>query len=61
MNKLLEIVVGLILLLLPIYMWIVNSWGLGDAAVMVFKGLLVWVLIFVGLLFIALGINDLRE
>ena len=60
MNKLLEILIGLVLLLVPIYAWIVNWGGLGSAALVVFKGLIVWILIFVGLLFLALGINDLR-
>jgi len=61
MNKFIEILVGLVLLVAPIYAWIVNLWGFGDAALMVLKGGVVWGLVFVGLLFLILGISDLRE
>lgn len=60
MNKLLEILIGLVLLLVPIYVWIVNVWGFGTAALIVLKGGAMWGLILLGLLFLALGINDLR-
>lgn len=61
MNKFLELLVGLIFLLVPIYAWIVNFWGVGDSAVFFFKGGLVWVLILIGIVFILLGISDFRE
>ncbi|MEI6058662.1 MAG: hypothetical protein WCP89_02725 [archaeon] len=61
MNKFLEILLGLILLIVPIYGWIVNMWGVGAAATTFFKGGLVWMLILIGALFLMLGISDLKE
>jgi len=63
MNKWIEILLGLILVLAPIYDWMANftGWGLGEAALTFFKGGLVWLLILIGLLFLMLGISDLRE
>ncbi len=56
-----EILLGLILLIAPIYAWIVNMWGAGAAATTFFKGGLVWLLILIGALFLMLGISDLKE
>ncbi|GAI17568.1 unnamed protein product, partial [marine sediment metagenome] len=63
MNKWIELLVGLVLVILPIYSWIANpwEWGLGTAAFEFFKGGLVWFVIMVGLLFLLLGISDLKE
>lgn len=61
MNKWLELLVGLILLLVPIYAWITNLWGFGAAALSFLQGGLVWLLLLVGLLFIILGISDLKD
>ena len=61
MNKFIEILAGLILLVAPIYAWITDFWGLGEAALLVLKGGVVWGLIMVGLLFLILGISDLKE
>jgi hypothetical protein len=61
MNKWLEILLGLILVIAPIYAWLVNYWGLGAAALTFFKGGLVWLIIIIGLLFLMLGISDLKE
>jgi hypothetical protein len=63
MNKWLEILLGLILLVVPIALVLpgmpLDSWGL--AALEVLKGGIVWIVIFVGLLFLMLGISDLKE
>ena len=56
-----ELLVGLILVIAPIYAWIANIWLVGDAALVLFKGGVVWMLILVGLLFLLLGISDLKE
>ena len=65
MNKWLEIFFGLILVVASIYV----SWGInyplgwhnfGTAAIQVLKGAIVWVVILVGLLFVMLGISDLK-
>ena len=60
MNKWLELLLGLILLIAPIVLWIINFWGLGSAALIFFKGGLVWAVIMMGVLFIMLGISDLK-
>jgi hypothetical protein len=64
MNKFVEILVGLILLIAPIYIWVDGSllgWGMGEAALVVLKGGVMWGLILIGLLFLILGISDLKD
>jgi hypothetical protein len=61
MNKFIEILAGLVLLLAPIYAWIINLWGFGDAALLVLKGGIVWGLLFIGIVFLILGISDLKS
>jgi len=63
MNKWAEILLGLILVIAPIYDWMTNytGWGLGPAALTFLKGGLVWMFILIGLLFLMLGISDLKE
>lgn len=61
MNKWLEILLGLILLILPIISWTTNYWGMGEAALTFLKGGLVWMVLFIGLLFLIIGISDLKE
>jgi hypothetical protein len=61
MNKWMELLIGIILLIIPIYTWIVNMWGLGDAAIAFLKGGLVWFVLMLGFLFLMLGISDLKE
>lgn len=61
MNKWIEILLGLIFLNGAIFCWWTNFWSLGEAALAFFKGGLVWMVIFVGLIFIILGISDLKD
>jgi len=61
MNKWLEILVGLILIIAAVVAWISSFWGMGEAALIVLKGGILWLLIIVGLLFLLLGISDLKE
>lgn len=61
MNKFLELLVGLVFLLVPIYAWIVNFWDVGVSAMTFFKGGLVWLLILIGVAFVLIGISDFRE
>jgi hypothetical protein len=61
MNKWLEILVGLILIVAAVAVWGFNYEGFGVAALTFLKGGLVWMVILVGLLFLMLGISDLRE
>ena len=63
MNKWVEILLGLILLIVPIALVLpgmpLASWG--TSALEFLKGGIVWLVILVGLLFLMLGISDLRE
>jgi uncharacterized membrane protein len=62
MNKWLQILVGLILLVGGIYVgWGLNFWQFGDAALTVFKGGLMWAVLFLGLILVILGINNLKD
>ncbi len=66
MNKWAEILIGVILLNGVIFLawysgdWFGNLWNFKHAAWEFFKGGLVWMLIMVGLIFIVLGISDLK-
>ena len=60
MNKWLELLVGLILVIAPIALAIsYSSWG--QAALSFIKGGLVVFFVLIGLLFIMLGISDLKD
>ena len=61
MSKLFTVLIGLILLIVPVYSWIINLWGFGDAALALVKGGVVWVLIFVGLATLFSGISGLKD
>ena len=69
MNKWLELLLGLILLngiiilafLSQNWTWLNTSFNFWNAAWVFFKGGLVWFLIMIGLLFIMLGISDLKD
>ncbi len=62
MNRWLEILFGLILVVVPLALILPGMplavWGI--AALTVLKGAIVWILLLVGLLLIILGINDLK-
>ncbi|MDO8623053.1 MAG: hypothetical protein Q7R52_02310 [archaeon] len=60
MNKWIELLFGLILINLAVIAWWTNYWGFGEAALTFFKGGLVWFVIMIGLLFLLLGISDLK-
>lgn len=61
MNKWVELLFGLILIVGSIYVaWGMNLFHMGAAAVQFLKGGVVWVAILVGLLFVMLGISDLK-
>ena len=67
MNKWLEILIGLILVNVIIFLawysgtWFGSFWNFKHAAWEFFKGGLVWFGLMVGLMFILLGISDLKE
>jgi len=59
MNKWLELLLGLILLLVPVTLALNNVWGLGSAAWQLIKGAVVVGVALIGLMFIMLGISDM--
>jgi hypothetical protein len=61
MNKWFELLIGLIFVTGPVYIGLSNLWGLGDAALNFLKGGLVWFFVMLGLLFLMLGISDLKD
>jgi hypothetical protein len=66
MNKWLELLVGLILVVVPIWVWVASLgwgdfWNFGSSAWIVLKGLVIWGVLLVGFLFIMLGISDLKD
>jgi len=61
MNKWLEILLGLILIVGAIYGSWISFPALGLAALEFLKGGIVWFVILIGLLFLMLGISDLKE
>jgi hypothetical protein len=61
MNKWLEILVGVILVIAAVCAWLTNFWEMGQAALLFLKGGIIWLLIIVGLLFLMLGLSDLKE
>jgi len=66
MNKWLEILVGLVLVVASVLVWAYSPgwgafWNFGTAAWEFLKGGLIWLVILVGLLFLMLGISDLKE
>ena len=65
MNKWVEILIGLILVIAAAIVWAVSpQWGdflnFGNAAWEFLKGGIIWFVILIGLLFLMLGISDLR-
>jgi len=65
MNKWTEILLGLILIVAAVLVWGYSySWGFwnfGDASWEFLKGGVVWFVIMIGLLFLMLGLSDLKE
>lgn len=69
MNKWMELMLGLILVVAAILVWGYSAnwelWGIsfdfGTAAWQVLKGAIIWVVIMIGLLFLMLGISDLKD
>jgi hypothetical protein len=61
MNKWLELLTGLVLVILAILGWALLPGGWGQAALTFLKGGIIWLVILVGLLFLMLGLSDLKE
>jgi len=61
MNKWFELLMGLVLITLSVYVIGMNLLGVGTAALIFLKGGAAWFIIMIGLLLIILGISDLKE
>ena len=62
MNKWIELLLGLILLIGSIVVaFYLKLWGMDVAAIEFLKGGVFWFVAMIGLLFIMLGISDLKE
>jgi len=69
MNKWAEILLGLILVIGVIlvayvsqdWFWLGASWNFWNAAWVFLKGGVFWLIMMIGLLFLMLGISDLRD
>lgn len=61
MNKYLEILIGLILLLVPLYTWIIDWASFGTAALLFLKGGLIWLILGIGAIFLVMGLSDLKD
>lgn len=61
MNKWIQILTGLVLLVAVIIIAGFNIWSFGSAALVVLKGGVIWMFALLGLLFLLIGINELRE
>ena len=61
MKKISEILGGLIFLIIPIYLWIINWNDFGVSALSFLKGGIMWLTIIIGTIILILGINDLKE
>lgn len=66
MNKWTEILLGLILIIGSVLVWTFSYqwgdfWNFGSAAWEFLKGGAVWFVVMIGLLFLMLGISDLKE
>lgn len=65
MNKWTELIAGLLLVIVPIWIafysqaW--EAWNFWSAAGTFFKGGLFWAIVMIGVLFLLLGISDLKE
>ena len=61
MNKFIGILIGLIFLLVPIYAWIIDFAGFGDAALLFLKGGIMWILLLIGAVFLLIGLTSLKD
>ena len=61
MNSWSKLFLGLILVVITVYLWGMNLWGLGTSALMFLKGGISWLIILIGIGLIIIGINDLKE
>ena len=61
MNKYLEIIIGLIILVAGVSLAVLNIQGFGTAMLSVLKGGIGWLIVLVGIVLIGMGLGDLKD
>jgi len=61
MNKFITILIGLALLIVPIYAWIAYPSFLGAAALSFLVGGIIWLLILIGAVSLMIGLSSLKD
>ncbi len=61
MNKFIGILIGLVFLIVPIYVWIMDYRGFGTAALTFLKGGLVWMFLLIGAVLLLIGLSNLKD
>jgi hypothetical protein len=66
MNKWLEILIGLVLINISVYVILISHqwgafWNFGHAAWLFLKGGVLWSILLVGVLFVILGISNMKD
>ena len=61
MNKWFELFLGLVLIAVAVYVWGMNLYGFGQAALLFLKGGIIWFVIMISLILILLGISDIKD
>ena len=61
MNKLITILIGLILLVAPIYAWIIDFANFGTAALAFLQGGIMWLLLMIGAVSLLVGLSSLKD
>lgn len=59
-KGLFKIVLGIIIALIPIYLFLGNTWGLWTATWMLIKGGIALLVLLIGLIFILIGFSDIK-
>ena len=61
MNKIIGLLIGLVFLLVPIYVWIMDYPGFGTAALIFLKGGLIWLVLLIGVVSLIAGLSSLKD
>jgi len=61
MNKILQILIGLVLILAPVYTLIINWMGVGSAVLTLIKGGIILGILLIGIILLIIGIMGLKE
>tara|TARA_Y100000310_G_scaffold287867_1_gene313039 strand:- start:523 stop:708 length:186 start_codon:yes stop_codon:yes gene_type:complete len=61
MNKYLEIIIGLLILIVGVSLAVLNSFRFGTAMLVVLRGGIGWLIILIGIVMVGMGISDLKD